>query len=78
MEFSEHLISNESKFVTIIDLSVIILKEIGRPMSVQEITKKILERRFIASETPNATVCAALLRNKKIKRISRGMYDIVY
>jgi hypothetical protein len=66
--------SDEPKYLSLIDLSIIILKEEGRPMKVKEITKKILERRTSASGTPNASVCAALIRTKRIKRIGPGTY----
>ena len=76
MKFNTRLQTDESKFVPIRKLTVIVLEEAGRPMSIKEITEKILEKRFIASKTPNSTVCAALNSNEKIKRIDKNTYAL--
>ena len=60
MNFYKKLESYESNYQSIVDLTEIVLKEAGRPMSPKEITQKILDIRPIASKTPNASVCAAL------------------
>jgi len=53
-----------------------ILEKENRPMRVNEITKKILEKRRIASYTPQNTVSAILQSSAYVKRLERGIYKL--
>lgn len=54
-----------------------IMKKENRPMEISEITVKVLEKRRIASNTPKNTVSAILQSSTFVKRITRGVYQIV-
>jgi hypothetical protein len=54
-----------------------ILEQEGRPMRVNEITKKILEKRRIASNTPQNTISAILQSSAYVKRVERGVYKLI-
>lgn len=76
MKREEKLETIETKFLTISQLAAKILQDSDHPLSVNEITKKILERKVISSNTPNSSVSAALQKSNKFKRVRPGFYEL--
>jgi len=55
-------------------LSIKILKNSNRPLSVQEITERLQKFRRVRGKTPQNTVSYSLQTSKHAKRVSWGVY----
>ena len=55
-------------------LAISILKKAGRPLTVLEITEKILRTKKAKGNTPNNTISNALQFSKHAKSLGRGLY----
>lgn len=60
-----------------VDLTAKILKEEGRPMTVEELTKKILEVKKVRGKTPEKSLVSALIRSENFIRLNKGLYKLV-
>jgi len=60
-----------------VDLAIKILKEEGRPMTIDELTKKILEVKKVKSKTPEKSLTSALIRSSSFIRLNRGLYKLI-
>tara|TARA_B110000438_G_scaffold240049_1_gene238563 strand:+ start:220 stop:450 length:231 start_codon:yes stop_codon:yes gene_type:complete len=52
------------------------LKKSGKPTSVKEITKIVLENKQLKTKTPQNTINAILQRSEYFVKVSRGTYSI--
>ena len=55
-------------------LAISILKNSNRPLTVKEITERILRVKRIKGKTPNNTVNSILQYSEHAKRVGRGLY----
>ena len=55
-------------------LAISILKNSNRPLTVEEITERILRVKRIKGKTPNNTINSILQYSKHAKRVGRGLY----
>ena len=52
------------------------LKKSGKPTSVKEITKIVLENKQLKTKTPQNTINSILQRSEYFVKVSRGTYSI--
>ena len=53
-----------------------ILEKSNKIMSVEEITKKVLQYYSLSGKTPHKTISSTLQRSIFVKKVGRGLYKI--
>lgn len=67
---------DSEKQLSIEEIARILIKENNRPMTIKEITQKVLERKTLTTKTPHSSVSASLQRSSLFKRVGKGTYDL--
>lgn len=68
--------SKDIVYGSIHSIAYTLLKKSGKPMSVKEITKVVLEHKQLKGKTPQNTVNAILQRSEHFKKVGWGSYVI--
>jgi predicted Zn-ribbon and HTH transcriptional regulator len=56
------------------EITIRILKEKQKPMTIKEISEYVLKERTLRSNTPLATISAVLQRSSEFVRVGKGTY----
>lgn len=54
-----------------------ILENEGRPMTIKELTKMILEEKNVSGKTPASTLSSVLQRSRYVQRVGKGKYMLI-